>query len=150
MRTRNKAFLSCALLGGVLLVATGVESSRRLAGGFMHGTVDKEYLAIVSGRVDQIQQYAGFTLTLFSSLAVSCVIMLRIRRPEVERPFKAWGYPASPLLFLGASLWMMFWAFRGRPVESVFSLLTVLLGGLIFALFASRRGAPQKTPQEID
>lgn len=96
-------------------------------------------LIILSGRVDQIQQYAGFTLTLFASLAVSCVIVLRVRRPQLRRPFRAWGYPFSPLLFLAASLWMMYWAFQGRPVESTLSLLTVLLGGLIFAFAVSRR-----------
>ena len=100
-------------------------------------------IIILSGRVDQIQQYAGFTLTLFSSLAVSCVIVLRIRRPELERPFRAWGYPVTPLLFLGVSGWMMYWAFRGRPLESVLALLTVLLGGLIFAVSVSRR-APER------
>jgi APA family basic amino acid/polyamine antiporter len=101
-------------------------------------------LMILSGRVDQIQQYAGFTVTLFASLAVSCVIVLRIRRPEAERPFRAWGYPFSPLLFLSVSVWMMYWAFQGRPVESTLSLLTVLAGGVIFALTLSRREAPRR------
>jgi APA family basic amino acid/polyamine antiporter len=96
-------------------------------------------LFILSGRVDQIQQYAGFTLSLFASLAVSCVIVLRIRRPDAERPFRAWGYPLSPLLFLAVSAWMMFWAFQGRPVESILALLTVGLGGVIFAVSRSRK-----------
>ena len=100
---------------------------------------------IVSGRVDQIQQYAGFTLTLFASLAVSCVIVLRLRSPEIERPFRAWGYPISPVLFLAVSGWMMFWAFQGRPVESVLSLVTVLLGGLVFALFVRRGGSNRRS-----
>ncbi len=100
-------------------------------------------IIIVSGRVDQIQQYAGFTLTLFASLAVSCVIVLRVRRPEVERPFRAWGYPITPVLFLGVSGWMMFWAFQERPVESVLSLATVLVGGLIFAFFLRQRGSDE-------
>ena len=78
---------------------------------------------ILSGRIDQIMQYAGFTLTLFASLAVSCVIALRIRRPEMRRPFRCWGYPWTPLFFLAVSGWMMFWAVRGRPVESLLSLL---------------------------
>ena len=91
---------------------------------------------IVSGRVDQIQQYAGFTLTLFASLAVSCVIVLRRRRPGLVRPFRTWGYPFTPLLFLAVSGWMMLWAFRGRPVESSLSLLTVAAGGLGFVLLA--------------
>jgi APA family basic amino acid/polyamine antiporter len=89
---------------------------------------------VLSGRVDQIQQYAGFTLSLFASLAVSCVIALRLRRPDAPRPFRAWGYPWTPVLFLAVSLWMMFWAFQGRPLESSLALVTVLAGGLLFAL----------------
>lgn len=95
-------------------------------------------LMILSGRVDQIQQYAGFTISLFAALAVSCVIVLRVRRPEAERPFRAWGYPWSPLLFMAVSLWMMFWAFRGRPVESTLALATVVAGGIVFAVSVSR------------
>jgi APA family basic amino acid/polyamine antiporter len=95
-------------------------------------------LVIVSGRVDQIQQYAGFTLTLFASLAVSCVIVLRIRRPQMARPFRTWGYPLTPLLFLAVSAWMMVWAFRGRPVESSLSLVTVAAGGALFLVLARR------------
>jgi APA family basic amino acid/polyamine antiporter len=96
---------------------------------------------ILSGRVDQIQQYAGFTLSLFATLAVSCVIVLRVRRPDAERPFRAWGYPLSPLLFMGVSLWMMYWAFQGRPVESTLGLLTVVVGGIVFAGTVVGRGA---------
>ena len=102
---------------------------------------------ILSGRVDQIQQYAGFTLTLFASLAVSCVIVLRVRSPELERPFRAWGYPISPVLFLAVSGWMMFWAFQGRPVESMLSLTTVLVGGLVFVLFVRRGSSGEKVDQ---
>jgi len=95
-------------------------------------------LMILSGRVDQIQQYAGFTISLFASLAVSCVVVLRIRRPDAERPFRAWGYPLSPLLFLAVSTWMMYWAFQGRPLESTLAFLTVAVGGVIFAVSQSR------------
>lgn len=96
---------------------------------------------ILLGAVDQIQQYAGFTLVLFSALAVSCVIVLRIRHPDMERPFRAWGYPVTPIVFLILSAWMMFWAIQGRPVESVLSLLTVVGAGLIFSIFLRDRRA---------
>jgi APA family basic amino acid/polyamine antiporter len=95
---------------------------------------------IVSGSIDQIMQYAGFTLTLFASLAVSCVIVLRFRRPELPRPFRTWGYPATPILFLTVSAWMMFWSMRARPLESSLAFLTVLAGGLVF-WWTTRRGA---------
>ena len=87
---------------------------------------------VLSGRVDQIQQYAGFTLALFSALAVSCVVVLRRKRPELARPFRTWGYPVTPIFFVAVSVWTMFWAFRGRPTESTLALLTVALGGVIF------------------
>ncbi|MFT7677431.1 MAG: APA family basic amino acid/polyamine antiporter [Planctomycetota bacterium] len=89
---------------------------------------------IVSGRMDQIQQYAGFTLALFSSLAVASVIVLRRKFPDLVRPFRVWGYPFTPLLYLAMSTWMMVWAFGGRPLESSLSLATVLLGGGLYFL----------------
>jgi APA family basic amino acid/polyamine antiporter len=95
---------------------------------------------LLLGRVDQIQQYSGFTLTLFASLAVSCVIVRRIRHPEMPRPFKVFAYPLTPLLFIGVSLWMMYWALQGRPLESLLALATVGLGGVLF-LVTNRRGA---------
>jgi APA family basic amino acid/polyamine antiporter len=98
-------------------------------------------LIVLSGRVDQIMQYAGFTLSLFASLAVSCVLVLRVTRPELPRPFRTWGHPVTPLLFLAVSGWMMFWAFRGRPVESGLGLATVVLAGLLARLGAWRRAA---------
>lgn len=98
-------------------------------------------LLILSGRVDQIQQYAGFTLSLFTSLAVTCVFVLRARHPGRTLSFRVWGYPLTPLLFLAISVWTMFWAFRGRPVESSLALTTVAVGGLAFLLVA-RRSAP--------
>lgn len=101
-------------------------------------------IIIVTGRVDQIQQYAGFTLALFSCLAVSCVIVLRVKQPELERPFKAWGYPFTPVLFLIVSGWMMVWAIRGRPLESFLSFLTVVVGGVLFYVFSRRESEGTK------
>jgi APA family basic amino acid/polyamine antiporter len=99
-------------------------------------------LIILSGRVDQILQYAGFTLTFFASLAVSCVIALRIRRPDAPRPFLAWGYPVTPVLFLAVSVWTMIWAVRGRPVESLLGLATAALGGILCLIFVRRAKQP--------
>lgn len=101
-------------------------------------------LLILSGRIDEIQQYAGFTLTLFAALAVSCVFVLRIRRPDLPRPFRTWGYPLTPALFLIVSGWMLIWALRGRPMESLAGLATVLLAGILYLLFGRR--ADQRRP----
>lgn len=95
-------------------------------------------LIILAGRIDQIQQYAGFTLTLFASLAVAAVIVLRWRQPELPRPFRVWAYPFPPLIFLGMSAWMLYWAFQGRPAESILGALTVLAGGVLHRFLKAR------------
>ncbi len=119
-----------------LLARTGRDGGVPVTALLLQGLVTSAI--ILSGRIDQIMQYAGFTLTMFASLAVSCVITLRIRRPEMPRPFRCWGYPWTPVFFLAVSGWMMAWAVRGRPVESLLSLLTVAAGGLLFYLTRPR------------
>lgn len=89
-------------------------------------------LFIVAGAVDQIQHYAGFTLAGFSTLAVISVIVLRRTQPDLQRPFKVPLYPATPILFIVVSIWMMLWSFEGRPTESTLGLLTVVLGGAAY------------------
>lgn len=96
---------------------------------------------IVLGRVDQLQQYAGFTLSLFATLAVAAVVVLRVRRPRMERPFRTWGYPLTPLVFVAVSLWMMFWAAHGRPVECLLGALTVVVGGALHVVARRLDGA---------
>jgi len=117
----------------------GAKSGAPTAALLLQGVVTS--FIIVSGRIDQIQQYAGFTITLFGSLAVLCVIVLRIRRPDMPRPFKTWGYPLPPLLFLVLAGITMTWAMTGRPLESTLSFITVVVGGALFYVMVGRKGA---------
>lgn len=48
-----------------------------------------------------------FSLTLCSALTVFGVFVLRWRRPELPRPYRVWGYPFTPIVFLVISLWML-------------------------------------------
>ena len=96
-------------------------------------------LIILSARIDQIIQYAGFTLALFSSLAVSSVIVLRWRQPQLPRPFRVVGYPYTPLLFLVVNIWIMVWNLVGEYwLESLLSLATVALAAVMFSLLNRR------------
>lgn len=104
----------------------------------LQGTVAS--LISISGSVDQILSYAGFTLALMLALAVFCVIILRVRRPEMQRPFRVWAYPLPPLFFVVVNIWTMYWAFLGRPVESTLALFTLAAGaGIFLAASAIRR-----------
>ena len=99
---------------------------------------------ILSARIDQIIQFAGFTLALFSSLAVSCVIVLRIRHPEMPRPFKLPLYPLPAILFLLINVWMMVWnLFSEYWLESLLSLTIVVIAALLFTRLDSKNAKPQ-------
>jgi len=80
--------------------------------------------------------YVGFTLALFSSLAVLGVIVLRVKNPQAHRPFKTWGYPVTPAVFLALYGWMIVYLFVERPLPSCFGLLTVASGLVFYKLLA--------------
>jgi APA family basic amino acid/polyamine antiporter len=58
---------------------------------------------VLSGSLQGLVSYTGFAVVLFSAVAVASVFVLRRRHPDVARPFRAWGYPWAPALFVVAS-----------------------------------------------
>jgi len=96
---------------------------------------------VLSGSLAQLVSYTGFTLVLFNLLAVAAVFVLRRRIPHAERPFRAWGYPWAPALFVAAAAVMLvneLWRSRGTALAG----LAVIAAGLpVFWL--TRRRPPQ-------
>jgi basic amino acid/polyamine antiporter, APA family len=86
---------------------------------------------------DAVLTYVGFTLALFSSLSVLGVILLRVRHPEAVRPFKTWGYPLTPVIFLVLYGWMICFLFIEKPLPSLCGLLTVASGLLFYRLLSA-------------
>ena len=58
---------------------------------------------VLSGTLSELVSYTGFAIVLFAGIAVMSVFALRYREPEAERPFRAWGYPWAPAIFVLAS-----------------------------------------------
>ncbi len=98
---------------------------------------------MLTSSFEKVLVYIQFTLVLSSFATVLGVIVLRLRQPELPRPFKAWGYPVTPLIFLGVSLFMMVYIVQSRPSESLAGCLTLLLGLLVY--FATRARRPENT-----
>ena len=74
-----------------------------------------------------------------SFLTVLGLIVLRIRAPKLERPYKVWGYPVTPIMFLAITLHMMLYVIREKTTESLLGLITVI-AGLIIYFFAREPG----------
>ena len=56
----------------------------------------------------------------------------------MPRPYRAWGYPVTPAIFLLVTLFMMFYLVTERPMQSLSSLLIMLAGLVIYAFFRRR------------
>ena len=67
--------------------------------------------------------------------------MLRRRNPAEPRPFRAWGYPVGPAIFVLASLAIMAAAIAGRPGGAMRGVLIILLGIPVYYLFRARARA---------
>lgn len=92
---------------------------------------------LLSATFDAVLNYIQFSLTFCSFLTVAGVFVLRFRQPDLPRPYRTWGYPVTPLIFLAVSAWMMWHLLLSHPRESLGGLATMLLGLVIY--FAARR-----------
>jgi basic amino acid/polyamine antiporter, APA family len=54
--------------------------------------------------------FVGFSLAIFSSLAVFGIYLMRWKHPDMERPFKTWGYPVTPAIFIAINLAMIYYS----------------------------------------
>ena len=81
---------------------------------------------------EAVLDYIQFSLTFCSFLAVLGVIVLRLRHPGMARPYGTWGYPVTPLIFLGVTAFMMFYLLKERPMQSLAGLATILMGYVIY------------------
>lgn len=62
---------------------------------------------LLTGSYETLIDYALFGIWVFYALMVAAVIVLRRTRPDVPRPYRMWGYPATPLVFLAITLWFL-------------------------------------------
>ncbi|HVE15747.1 MAG TPA: amino acid permease [Chthoniobacterales bacterium] len=75
---------------------------------------------------------AQFALVICGLLTVAGLIVLRIREPELPRPFRCWGYPVTPLLFAAIAGFTLVYTATIQPVSARDGVLTVLLGLAVF------------------
>jgi APA family basic amino acid/polyamine antiporter len=85
----------------------------------------------------KIVTYVESVLFFWSLLAVVGVIVLRFREPNLPRPYRTWGYPATPILFAVVALFCLVQTCERHPRETIIGGLTVLVGLPIY-FFASR------------
>jgi basic amino acid/polyamine antiporter, APA family len=103
-------------------------------------------LLALTGTYEQLFTYVVFTSVLFSLLGGLALFRLRRSRPAAERPYRAWGYPVVPALFVLAALFLVVNTLIERPRESLIGLGLLALGLPAYAWW--RRRGPGPVPPD--
>jgi APA family basic amino acid/polyamine antiporter len=95
-------------------------------------------LLLVGGSFRQLFSLAIFAEWLFYMVTSSTLFVFRRREPGRDRPYKVWGYPVVPALFVAASAALLYYTFTDNLRNSLMGTLVIVAGIPVFYLF--RRG----------
>ncbi len=75
------------------------------------------FLFILTSSFEQVLMYAGISLIITTTLTVISLFILRINEPDLDRPYKVWAYPLTPMIYLIINCWILFYSFRESTFE---------------------------------
>ena len=93
----------------------------------------------VSGSYGQLLDYIIFAVLVFYILTIGGLFVLRFKRPDAARPYKALGYPVLPALYIAMATWICIVLLRYKPQYTWPGLVIVLLGIPVYLLWSRRQ-----------
>ena len=94
---------------------------------------------IATGTYEYLIDYALFAIWLFYAITVAGLFVLRRKFPDLDRPYRMWGYPVTPALFVLVAGWFVVNTAIERPLPSLTALGLIALGFPAYWFWASRR-----------
>src|SRR5918911_339415 len=91
----------------------------------------------LSGSFDTLTDYVIFGSWIFYGLTTASIFIFRRRMPNAERPYRAWGYPVVPVLFLIVTAWLLVTTLLPDPRQAIYGLILIALGFPVY-LYWSR------------
>jgi APA family basic amino acid/polyamine antiporter len=88
---------------------------------------------------DTLTDFVIFGASIFYTMAVAAVFVLRRKFPDKPRPYRAWGYPVVPIVFVLTYVWLLTTTLYGAPVRSAIGLAVIALGIPVFWYWERRR-----------
>jgi APA family basic amino acid/polyamine antiporter len=95
-------------------------------------------LILALGTFDSIITYTTLGMLIFSTATVAGVFILRWKQPHIERSYKAWGYPFTPIAFILSNLWIIVSVTQEKFIESCIGLVIIISGFLVY-LFVNKK-----------
>ena len=100
----------------------------------------------LSGTYGQLLDYVVFAVLVFYILTIAGIFVLRRTRPNTPRPYKAFGYPVLPLIYIALAIFIDIVLLRYKPQYTWPGLIIVLLGIPVYFAWSGRSGAVGKAP----
>jgi APA family basic amino acid/polyamine antiporter len=101
-------------------------------------------LLLLGGSFRQFFALAIFAEWMFYMIAGSTIFVFRRREPNAERPYRVWGYPVIPAIFVLVSAVLLYYTFTDNLKSSAGGCLAILAGVPVFYFFAWRRGGARQ------
>ena len=102
---------------------------------------------ILSGRYEQLYTCFVFMMTMTYVLTVGAVFVLRRTQPDRPRPYRCWGYPWLPLIYVVVACGFVLSTLLARPRESIAGLGLALLGVPLYVHWRKQERRRSTTPQ---
>ena len=96
-------------------------------------------LLAVSGSFDQLTDYVVFSAWIFYAMVTGVVFTMRKRRPNIQRDYKAFGYPVLPAVFIILGVLLLFNTVYTSPVSAGIGLAFIVAGVPVFYVFHKSR-----------
>lgn len=91
---------------------------------------------LFAGNFQQLFSITLFAEWLFYMITSSTVFVFRRREPDATRPYKTWGYPMVPVIFIGASAVLLYYTFMSSLKNSIVGSVIILAGVPVYLFFA--------------
>ena len=98
-------------------------------------------LLALSGSFDTLTDYVIFGSWIFYALATSTIFVFRKKQPDADRPYRAFGYPVVPVLFLLVAGWLLINTLITAPTQSLTGIFLILLGLPVYYYLTRRKPA---------
>ena len=97
-------------------------------------------LLCFSGTYGDLLNYIMFAVLLFYILTISGLFVLRIKKPEMERPYKAFGYPVVPAIYIILASLVALNMLIYQSTFSIYGLIIILIGIPVYFIFRKKEG----------
>jgi APA family basic amino acid/polyamine antiporter len=92
-----------------------------------------------TGTYVQLTQWMVYGAFIFFGMGAVAVIVLRRRRPDLPRPYRVWGYPVTPVVFIAFAAWLVLQTVHDAPRDAAIGTGLILAGVPLYFVFRPRR-----------